>query len=207
MAWTHGRKWTDEMIESSIRHVMDELKLDTFPTSVQIEGVYHDKGLTNKLSKSGGYRYWAEKMGIPMGVSTSGFGKKFEEIAVDDIFEHTGLTSRFTSSRYPYDLYVADCIKVDVKVSKRYFRFSDSKSWAYTFNLEKEKPTCDIFVLYGVKGSMEIDKTMIIPAVFLSGQTQVGVGENSKWDAFMNRWDYFTDYKSFIDGIKKSVQF
>lgn len=139
-------------------------------------------------------------MGLPIKYSETSFGNRFEIKCISDIFENTGLHSVQTSSRHPYDLLVNNSVKVDVKVSKEFTNNCHTKS--FTFNLEKREPTCDIFTLYCLEDDESVRKALIIPACSLLGQTQIGVGDKSKWDFYINRWDFIQQYSEFFDNYK-----
>lgn len=201
MGYTHGTDWTDELIEEKIMEVVNSLQLDHFPTHAEMIEVLGSKGLASKISKHKGTVFWAEKLGLPIKYSETSFGNKFEIQAISDIFEHTGLHSVQTSVRHPYDLIVDNSVKVDVKVSKEFINNSNSKS--FTFNLEKREPTCDIFILYCLNDDESYRKVLIIPACSLLGQTQIGVGNESRWDFYKDRWEFIEQYSNFFDGYKR----
>lgn len=200
MGYTHGEVWTDEIIEQKIKEVVEKLNLDHFPTHSEIIKALGSRGLASKISKHKGTVYWAEKLGLPLKYSETSFGNKFEIEAITDIFENTGLHSVQTSSKHPYDLIVDNSVKVDVKVSKEFINNCNSK--AFSFNLEKREPTCDIFILYCLNDDETYRKVLIVPACSLLGQTQIGVGNKSKWDFYMNRWDFIKQYSDFFDNFK-----
>lgn len=51
----------------------------------------------------------------------------------------------------------------------------------------------------------EIEKRVIIPSCLLSGKTQVGMGGLSKWDAYIDKWEYFDMYSKFYDSVKSTA--
>lgn len=105
-----------------------------------------------------------------------------------------------TSSRHPYDLLTDNSVKIDVKVSKEFTNNCNSK--AFTFNLEKKNPTCDIFLLYCLNDDETCRKVLIIPSCSTLGKTQIGVGENSKWNRYENRWEIIKQYSEFFGKYK-----
>lgn len=199
MGYTHGTEWSDMKIEQKIMEVVGKLNLDHFPTHSEMNKVLLSNGLSKKVSNKGTV-YWAEKLGLPIKYSETSFGNKFEVMAISDIFENTGLHSVQTSSRHPYDLITDNSVKIDVKVSKEFTNNCNSK--AFSFNLEKREPTCDIFILYCLNDDETARKVLIVPSCTLLGQTQVGVGENSKWNEYMERWDYIKQYSDFFNKYK-----
>ena len=204
MGYTHGKKWADGEVEEKIMYLVNALKLDRFPTKAEMIEFYGDRALACKVSKTGGSRYYASKLNLSLSDSESEFGNFFEELAIDEIFEHTGFSSFHTNVRYPYDLLTNGNIKVDVKASKSINR-KESNFPYHTFNLEKREPTCDIFVFYCLNENMEIEKRVIVPSCLLSGKTQVGMGGLSKWDAYEDKWEYFDMYNKFYDSVKSTA--
>ena len=64
-------------------------------------------------------------------------------------------------------------IKVDVKASN--IITNNVGYRLHTFNLEKNEPTCDVFILYCINDANDVYKTYIVPSCKFYGQTQVGV--------------------------------
>lgn len=202
MGYSHGRKWSEEDIAEAILKIVQTYSMNTFPTHSEMELFYGNKALSNRVSKTGGTRYWAKKLNLPIKKCESEFGNDFELKAINDIYEETALTAVQTKPRYPYDLLVNGCIKVDVKVSKQIF--TNCHTWQNMFNLEKKEPTCDIFMLYCLDGNGGFIKKLIVPSCVLAGQTQVGVGANSKWDKYEENWNLFWDYYEFYRKLKEA---
>ena len=200
MGYTYGTKWTDDLIEKEILEVVKKLNIDHFPTHEEIKTAKGNVALASKITKYKGSAFWAEKLNLPLKYSETSFGNKYEMIAISDIFEHTGLNSIQTSARHPYDLIVDNDVKIDVKVAKKFM--NNCNSFAYSFNLEKREPTCDIFLLYCLNDDETNDKIIIIPSCTLMGQTQVGIGANSKWDYYKDKWNYISEYNNFFSKYK-----
>lgn len=139
-------------------------------------------------------------IGLPLKYSDTTFGNKYEIKAISDIYENIGLNSVQTSSRHPYDLLTDSSVKIDVKASKEFTNNCNSK--AFTFNLEKKNPTCDIFLLYCLNDDETYRKVLIIPSCSIIGKTQIGVGENSKWNRYENRWEIIKQYSEFFRKYK-----
>ena len=199
MGFSHGIRWDDERIESEIKKTMTLLNINYFPTHSEMIKLYGNRSLTCAVSKHGGTEYWSKKLDIPIKKSETSFGDKYEKYAITDIFRHTGLNSIQTSTRHAYDLLVDDCVKIDVKASSINEK-SNGDTQYYSFNLEKKEFTCDIFLFYGINNDGNIGKTILIPAVALSGQTQIGFTvHDSVWDWYMNKWEIIIEYKNFMD--------
>lgn len=196
--------WTEELIVKELKKIVEGLGLENFPTKRQMIDFFGNNALANKVSRTGGSRYYASLLNLNIGSSESEFGNFYEEFAIDEIFEKTGFLSTHTNVRYPYDLLTNGNIKVDVKASAQ-IKGENSKFCKYSFNLEKREPTCDIFVFYCLDENMKPKKSIVIPSCILAGKTQLGVGELSRWDAYIDRWEYFGIYNDFYDSVKKTA--
>ena len=140
-----------------LQQIEDLIELDRFPTHSEIENFYGDKALTNKISKSGGTKYWADKLRYKVKQCESEFGNYYERYALDDILLHTGLNGYVNKVGYPYDLTISKHIKIDIKVSNIVI---NNVGYRYhSFNIEKKEPTCDIFILYCLRDNGNIYKT------------------------------------------------
>ena len=193
IGYTHGNKWTDSLIEERILEVINSLGLDRFPTHSEIEKCKDGKALAVKISKSGGTKYWAKKLGYGIKDCESEFGNCYEKYALDDIFSHTYLSGYITKVGYPYDLVINHNIKIDVKVSNILTNNSEYKY--HSFNLEKKQQTCDLYIVYCLGENKNIEKTYIIPAHIMTGKSQLSLGlDSSKYDRFINRWDIIKSF-------------
>ncbi len=146
MGYAHGTKWTDEKIENEIYNVINVLNIDRMPTKTEIGIVTKNHGLNNKISRSGGYKYWANKLGLDIKDSETRLGQEWE-VYTKNIIESRGYYVEKMTTRHPYDLLINNNIKVDVKVSNYYH----GKGFKYhTFNLENKYHNCDIFICIGL---------------------------------------------------------
>lgn len=185
------------MVISEIQRVVKSLELDRFPTHSEMIEYFGDKSLTNKISKSGGTKFWANKMKFNIKDCESEFGDFYEKYAIKDILRHAGLSGYQNKAGYPYDLTINKHIKVDVKSSTVIENKNNYEN--HSFNLEKREPTCDIFILYCIDKNDDIHKTYVVPSCHVYGQTQVGISAygNSKWDKYKNEWKIFNTYNDF----------
>lgn len=195
MGYTHGVQWTEEKIENGIKEIIDKLDLQKFPSKTEIKSFYHNEALVNAISRYGGVSYWAKRMGFDEKYCESKMGKFWEMECLVHLQE-LGYEVDLMKLRYPYDLAVSKHIKVDVKSA--YLYKSKTNSPFYTFNLEKSFPSCDIYVCYCLNEDKTVEKTYVIPSVFLCGKCQLSLGvKKSMYDEFIDRWDYFKQYDKF----------
>lgn len=189
--------WTDELIEERILEVVDFHGYSRMPTMKEIEDYYGNTALTKKIGASGGFEAWANKLKLSRKPCESVLAAQYEKLAKKTL-EEKGFNCELTSVKHPYDILVNGGVKIDVKVSNL-VAIGDSK--AYTFNIEKKQPTCDLYVAYCLDENKEIAKTYIIPSRVLTGQCQLSLGkDNSEYDIYLNRWELI---KRFNDSLMK----
>lgn len=178
----HNTKWTDENVRDGILKCVKDLNLDRMPSRQELHEYFGNDALTNRIRRSGGYYSWASKLNLPMKDSETQKGKRGEQIAVRYL-ENRGFKVERMTTRYPYDLYINGCVKVDVKISGL-STFGNSVGFA--FNLEKRFPTCDFYLLISDYGdSMNF---YIVPSVI--NQTQISIWAiSSIYDKFKDRID------------------
>lgn len=187
--------WTNEKIEKEILRVVEKEKLKTFPTHSLMNKSTGAFSLSCAISKHGGTEYWAKKLGLEIKRCESQFGKEKELYCMEYIENNFGFYCELCPPRHPYDILVNENIKIDVKVSRLY---KGATGRYYTFNLEKKMPTCDIFVCYCVDDEDNIKKTLIIPSCYISGLTQLSLGEMStRYNKFVDKWEYLNTYDEF----------
>lgn len=188
--------WNDQKIESTLKEVMKKARITTFPSRTLMREITKSHALGVAVSRSGGTKRWAEKLGVETKTCESKLGYEYECECLSYLTSAFGYNCEFTMARYPYDILVNGNIKVDVKSSNLY---RGPQGNFYTFNLEKEKPTCDIFVCYCIDDG-KTEKVYVIPSCVLSGHTQLSIGQiKSKYDKYIDRWDVFPRYDDFYN--------
>lgn len=195
MGYTHGTKWTDELITEEILKVKITLCLDRMPSNSEINKVV-GYGLGNAISKHGGFKYWADKLSLKYKDSETNTGKEYEH-KIMNLLLSKGYEVERMSTKHPYDLLVNQNIKVDVKVSNLY---RGSKGEFHTFNLEKHNHNCDLFICVCVTDGT-IAKTLVIPSKFLMRVNQLSLGNISIYDVFKDRFDYIEKYDVFYNQL------
>jgi hypothetical protein len=201
MGYTHGKRWSEEIIIEEVSKFVKENKMDTFPTHTEIKSCVGMEGLAAAISKHGGTKYFSEKMNLKIKECESKFGEEYELLTIKKIEELFDYRCRKTKPRYPYDIIVNDNIKIDVKVSRQFL--TNCNSWQNSFNLEKIDPTCDIFVFYCLDNDGNYLKTVILPSCCVSGKNQIGIGKKSKYDDYIDAWNIISDYNKFYEKYKK----
>lgn len=198
MGYSYGTKWTNEMVEMAIKDVMQKAKIKSMPTHSVIKRVTGSDALSNAIRRRGGTRYWANKLGLELKKCESEMGRNYECECMS-ILTTLGFDSELTKARYPYDILANNNIKIDVKSSNLYVGENGS---FYSFHLEKEKPTCDVFVCYCIDNKTTT-KIYILPSCVVSGKTMLSIGKNrSKYDRYIDNWAVIKQFDEFYNLLK-----
>jgi hypothetical protein len=195
MGYTHGKKWTNELVEKEIKEVMKSLNVERMPSNKECILVTSNTALSGKISRSGGFYRWAEKLGLETKSCGTQKGLKTEESVLKLIKENTGLNSDQTPVKSPYDILVNDKVKVEVKYSKGF------KNAYYTANLYKGLQKADVLVFI-CKNEELGNKNLIIPSHLIQGLKQLSIGKTSRYDKYIDRWDYINMFDDFMKSIK-----
>jgi hypothetical protein len=201
MGYTHGKQWTEDKIKKAVFEVVDKLGLDRMPSVSEIDIHYGNTSLSNKLSKGGGIYHYANIYGLEIKNSDTAFGIKYEKY-VRDILIKKGHDAELTSPRFPYDVLVNKRVKVDVKAGRI---VKTGNVDYYTFNLEKQKQTCDLYIVVTLSKNDSINKIYVMPASIMSGKTQLSMGvKSSRYDKYIDRWDLIETIDNAFESIEVS---
>lgn len=196
MAHSHGIAWTQELIEQKIMEVVHGLEIVYMPTRSQIHEYFGNSALTDKISKSLGYYGWAKKLNLPIKSSETTTGKRGEAFVANILSEKGYLVERMQQN-YPYDLFVNNCIKVDVKYSNL---FHGSNGSFYAFGLAKKYPTCDIYILVANDDSDK--KSIYVLPSKNAMQKQISIGEHtSVYSKYQDKYEYIDRMIALVSKI------
>ncbi|TDT63401.1 hypothetical protein [Fonticella tunisiensis] len=198
MGYIQGIKWTEEKIEQEIRKVMAALHIYRMPSRSEIKSVLKDNALCNKISRTGGFKYWADRLGLDMKESDTKTGKRYE-VEAANMLRARGYEVEQMSIKHPYDLLVNGKIKIDVKVGRPYMLRGESR--VHTFRTEKRHATCDLYLIFALDEHEEIERIFIIPGYELKVVTMC-IGRDSKYNKFIGRWDLIEQYDRFYKSLK-----
>lgn len=190
------KKWTDELIEREIKKSLGVLQISRMPSSSELESIGR-VDLQNAISKNGGFRRWSERLNLTLNNSASSKGQNYE-LKVKKWLMSLGHEVMLMSSGHPYDLLVNNNVKIDVKVGAAHHHFG---SRSHTFRPSSKHSTCDIYICVALDETEEVENTFIIPSKFAQVQT-LNIGTNSKYDVFINRWEFVKEYTDFYDSIE-----
>lgn len=197
MGYTRGTRWTPELIEQRILEVKSDLNIDHMPTRSEIFSLRYNDPLHNGIVRHGGYDYWAKKLGLKIKDSESKTGWDYEEKAIK-LLESRGYNVKRMSRKHPYDLLINGFIKIDVKVGKPWILRG---SRVHTFGINKKNPVCDLYMIFALDESGEIERLFIIPSIELK-LISMCIGKNSKYNKFIDRWDLIEKYNNFYKSVK-----
>lgn len=187
MEHTNRIKWTDKDIENGIAKVVDFLEIERMPSRREIDDFYGNHALSNKISRTGGFFFWANKLGLQVKESESKLGISLEH-QVMEMLKDMGFKCEMTATRYPYDLLVDNCVKIDVKAARK---SKVGSSDVYSFRIAKPQQTCDVYIAICLSESKTIERVYVIPSIVLSGKKQLCIGAgHSSYDTYINRWDF-----------------
>lgn len=194
-------KWNPEIAKSEITRIRNEIGIDRMPTRNEILAHENNMSLCSYISRSLGYYGYAKELGLGIKESETTTGKSCEhEIAYK--LESQGHKVDQMSQNYPYDLYIDDCLKIDVKYGNMY---RGQKGNFFRFSWDKKYPMCDIYVLVSGESDGHKKTIRIIPSCHVSNVSGISIGEhNSIYDVYIDRWDYIDEYLKFYSGIKES---
>lgn len=198
MGYTHGTKWTEELIKEKVLEVKRHLEIDRMPSRKECVDYFHDCSLANAVSKKLGWYQLARDMGLEVKNSETGFGKTYEAIA-QEMLRARGYEVRRMAQNFPYDLLVDNSVKIDVKASKLY---RGKNGDFFSYNLEKTFATCDFYILFEVGDEGDISRVMVLPSNYVIAQNQISVGVvKSKYHKFTDKWDLIGDASTFWDNL------
>lgn len=190
--WT----WTDPEISEEIKKCMSALVIERMPTANELKSLGRND-LHCVISRTKKYSGWAEELGLSLKSCDTRTGQAYES-ETENMLIHRGYKVERMSTKHPYDLLVNDHIKIDVKIAKPHILRGESK--VHTFSTRKENPTCDIYFLIALDEKEKIERILIIPSVHMRIQT-LCIGANSKYNKFINRWDYIEKYDEFYKNV------
>lgn len=188
----YGHVWTEEKVRNEILKCMDVLMIDRFPTSGELKQLGRND-LHLKISRTRKYSGWASFMGLDRKDSDTLYGQENEKFIAEKLTQ-LGYKVERMSTKHPYDLLVNESVKIDVKSSKPGLV---NGSRVHTFGLSKKDPTCDLYILIAHLDNDDIERIFVIPSHLLRIVTFC-IGAKSKYNKFIDRWDYIEQYSRFL---------
>lgn len=196
MGYTHGLKWTDEIVADKIHEIMSVLDIDRMPSTSETELIMGDSSLPNKIARSGGFAKWANRLGLEAKKSETQMGNVFQSIA-KELIENMGYSAGQMSCKCPFDILVNGKIRIDVKSAKAYI---SKGSRVHTVGINKRIATCDLYLIFALDENENIERTFIIPGCDLR-VTSMNFGKDSIYNIYLNKWDLLKKYDDFYNNL------
>ena len=99
---SHKKRITNNDLIKSIQGIVNELKLERFPSAKEIRDCTRDSSLTSLISHRGGFKFWADKMGYKLKESETTTGWIGEEIA-KKLLDSNGYLAEKMNTNCAYD--------------------------------------------------------------------------------------------------------
>lgn len=186
-------KWTNDMVAREIMKIANLYSPPRMPSNAEVIEHCGNYKLSNAIQKRGGYAEWAERLGLELKKSDSYTGIKTEKEMAQKLADK-GFEVESTTVKFPYDLLLNGCVKVDVKAANlSYVR--DYQVHAY--RVAKPQQTCDFYLFH----ELDTDATYVVPAHLCCGHTQVVMGIGSKkYEPYKEAWDLISKASEFYKG-------
>jgi hypothetical protein len=166
------------------------------PSKSDIEFVTGNKALGNAITKHGGFEYFRKFLGLDPKESCTLTGDK-NEYYIMEVLKNKGYEVEKTKPRHPYDILVNGIVKIDVKSSNP-FPSKVYKMNECVFAINNYQPKCDIFIFVTLINNKK--DVYIIPSHFIK-QSQLSIGETSKYDCYLNKYEYIDKYIELFNKI------
>jgi len=159
--------WTDDLIAS---HLINAARgLQRMPSANELRALGQN-ALAMAVSRRGGFRYWAERLNLPLKGTETHRGQAVET-HVAAYLVGLGFDVKSQTTRAPFDMLIDGCVRVDVK-SARYGDYirkdarkrTPQRTKGFAFGLNKVPPTCDLYVLCGVDEGNTVLWRYFVPA-------------------------------------------
>lgn len=192
-------KWNEKSIIKCIEEVRKKLNIDRMPNSTEIVK-YHSKSLHSAITKYGGYYYFADRLNLELKDSDTVKGYS-NEIIVKKMLEENSFYVEKMDTLYPFDLYVNNSLKIDVKSAKMTYEKNGTKR-GHIFGINKKYPTCDIyaFVKYD-KDNKDIIDILFVPSVLINTSSTITLKDND-FKYYSYNFDVISDFCNFYNKFK-----
>lgn len=177
MGYAHGKKWSDELVESEIRAISAERFGGRMPSAPELIDAGF-QSLASRISRTkGGYRGLALRLGLGIKDSETAFGHVWESFIVEKLQAH-GRTAVRQTTRAPFDVLVDGRVRVNVK-SARWHEYGPCKG--FFFGISDTWKRCDVFALVKVAESSQ--EILWVPSCDAQQQTITLTGKH-RFNAF-----------------------
>lgn len=192
----YGHVWTEDKLREELLSCIDLLMLDRMPTAQELKSIGRND-IHVKVSRTKKYSGWAKELGLPLKSCETRVGQEWE----GQIASFIGLIGSHSvermSTKFPYDLLIDSCVKVDVKAAKPHYKFGYR---VQSFGINKTNPTCDIYILVALNENGKMEKIFVIPSHQLRMKT-LHLRTESKWDEYIGQFDLIRKYSDFYKQV------
>lgn len=192
----YGHKWTEDKLRDELLKCIDLLMLDRMPTAEELKSIGRND-VHVKVSRTKKYSGWAKELGLQLKSCETRVGQEWEGQLASFIALIGPHRVERMSTKYPYDLLIDGCVKVDVKTAKPHYKFGYR---VQTFGINKTEPTCDIYILVALDENGKMEKMYVIPSHLMKMKT-FHLRSESTWDAYIGRWDFIRKYSDFYHRV------
>lgn len=166
------KTWNEAKIEQGILAIVNTFAEPRMPSNSEVIEHEGNHALSMAIQKHGGFKYWADRLGLEQKHSETALGVEGEKI-IANYLSSQGFDVKETSVKHPYDLLVNDCVKIDVKTANTsHIRGCP----VHAYRLAKRDHTCDFYIFF----EFDTLRTYVVPAYKCQGQVQVEMGTDSK---------------------------
>jgi len=154
MGWSHGSRWTPELIYDALAEYV--ARLGRMPSTGEMRATGQNQ-LAQAIKRNGGVRVWAAKFGVEQKGSETHRGQRWERHEAA-FFSSAGFTVASQTVKAPFDLLVNDR-RIDVKCS-----ILNRTGW-FQFGNVRQCVDCDFLDLICVSSDGSLLGRFIVPAV------------------------------------------
>lgn len=178
--------WNDELIAEEVMKIATLFDPPRMPSNQEVVANCGNYSLAVAIQKHGGYEWWANKLGLKRKYSETKTGVEGER-RIAELLRGMGFKVETTSARFPYDLLVDGCVKVDVKTANTSFVRGCP---IHAYRLAKRQQTCDFYIFY----EADTEKAYVVPSCRCHGQVQVGMGNTSSpYERYLYAYDLIAE--------------
>lgn len=192
------KHWTEKLVEEGIKDAMRKLGIDRMPTASELCSLKMND-LHCKIGRTKTYSGWASYLNLSSTKCETRIGQKYEKVIFDKLASIGYKVERMTT-KYAYDILVNGRVKVDIKSSLSY---KINGYTVNTFGINKTFATCDLYILVVANEVEDIKKVMVIPAHLLKVKSSISLGLTSKYDKYIDRYDYIDTIDKAFEQIEK----
>lgn len=196
MGWSHGTHWTDDLVERELRELVPSF--DRMPTSQELWAIGR-KDLQVQIARRGGFRFWANRLGLKLSGSPTHRGQVVEDFVQRLLVSKGFAVERMTTSA-PFDMLVSCVVRIDVKssVHHAYATPDGHVVRGFIFFTKKVPADCDLYVLCCIVNE-QVRDIYFVPAAKAKVQT-ITITPKGKYTIFKDDVEQLRRLQEASDG-------